>query len=244
MVGRSSLHRQTTQHVGHNAQLHERILLSICIVLDRLVDLLLFLRLLHLTVLHLQLLRSASLFLRFVKGHLLTLELDVVQLSAEVASVLCTLNAFAVATKRACASGLSLLLCAHDASSAKSFALLNVHHVLHVGRHVALHFLSKGLRRGGSTHGLFLHRRERRDIVRRVGAVGLVRFEARNVVALHVEQLLLGRAQHCFDVWLSILRDVGVVGRTRAGRVTATTATAHTVDATMPTRFDSGCIFT
>ena len=46
MITRRRFHRQATKHVGHNAQLHKRILLCIGIVLDGLIDLLLLHRLL------------------------------------------------------------------------------------------------------------------------------------------------------------------------------------------------------
>ena len=105
-----------------------------------------------------------------------------------------------------------------------------------------MHFTPERLRASGGAHSLFLHRRERRYIVGSVGAVGLVGFEAGNLVARHIEQLLLGRTQHRLNIWLSILRDVGVVGCTcRRGVATAAaTATAATIDATMPARFYVG----
>jgi len=68
------------------------------------------------------------------------------QLAAKSTLALGTLNAFAVATKRACLSGLRLLLLAQHLRGTGGLQLLAVHHVLHERRHVATHLPGKTFR--------------------------------------------------------------------------------------------------
>ena len=87
-----------------------------------------------------------------LEGRLQSTLLDIAHLLGKIALTLCTLDGITIATECSSTCGLALLLCAHDVGLTGGFTLLNVHHALHVGRHVTLNGLPICLGRRNTAH--------------------------------------------------------------------------------------------